>query len=60
MSAGPDGGWRPDIERLTERLTEYLRAEGHPWPRLAAWALWHRARGLQLGRAASAPPAGTA
>lgn len=43
MTADTDGGWRPDIELLTERLARRLRSRGHPWPEMAATALRDRA-----------------
>lgn len=53
MSAGVGAGWRPDIEALTDRMESMLRADGHPWPELAAVVL--RDRGcLGLDRTAYA------
>jgi hypothetical protein len=53
----PSAQWRPDLDRMTKRVTEYLAATGHPWPDIAAVFLGERGR-LGLDRCAYATRVG--
>jgi hypothetical protein len=48
-----DTTWRPDLERMTKRVAERLRDDGHAYPELAAQLLAERGH-ARLDRAALA------